>query len=71
MTQLLLYRGTVLNFALGSLLPSLLGIRLIRPSKISKGQTTMFVPYFRIDSKHECRIELKLYLNFLFDTQNN
>ena len=58
-TQLLLFRGAILNLAWQSLLSFVLGIGHVRSSEISKGQTRLFVPYFRINSKQECRIELK------------
>jgi len=58
-TQLLLFRGSNLNLSLRLFLCLVLRIGHIRSSEISKGQTRLFVPYFRINSKQECRIELK------------
>lgn len=63
-TQLLLFRGTILNLAL-RLLPSfVLGIGYIRSSQISRGQTRLFVPHFRTNSEQEHRTELKFESTF-------
>lgn len=58
-TQLLPFRGVILNIALPLLLSFVLGTGHIRSSEISKGQTRLFVPYFRINSNQEHRLELK------------